>query len=70
MRLVAARTPSRLSAWKKNSKAWQVFLSRREWRAGEVGPEPISEDNYVLDDFAPSSCTIQTKFRTASVTDK
>ena len=52
MRLVAANTPSHRAAWKKNSKAWQLFFARRDRRAGEVGPEPISEEgNYVLDDF-------------------
>ncbi|KAI0772048.1 hypothetical protein BD413DRAFT_51504 [Trametes elegans] len=53
LRLVAASTPSHRSAWKKNSKAWQLFLSRRERRANDIGPETISEEgNYhVLDDF-------------------
>ncbi|KAI9001374.1 hypothetical protein BD414DRAFT_544282 [Trametes punicea] len=53
LRLVAASTPSHRSAWKKNSKAWQLFLSRRERRATEVGPEPISEEgSYAsVDDF-------------------
>ncbi|KAI0722228.1 hypothetical protein C8T65DRAFT_135304 [Cerioporus squamosus] len=56
LRLVAASTPSHRSAWKKNSKAWQVFYNRRERRAGQVGPEPISEEgNYVLDDFDPQA---------------
>ena len=56
LRLVAASTPSHRSAWKKNSKAWQVFYNRRERRAGQVGPEPISEEgNYVLDDFNPQA---------------
>ena len=54
LRLVAASTPSHRSAWKKNSKAWRVFLSRRERKLGEVGPEAIMEEsNYVLDDFDP-----------------
>ncbi|TFK81512.1 hypothetical protein K466DRAFT_336123 [Polyporus arcularius HHB13444] len=56
LKLVAASTPSHRSAWKKNSKAWQVFYNRRERRAGQVGPEPISEEgNYVLDDFDPQA---------------
>ena len=55
MRLVAANTPSHRAAWKKNSKAWQVFFSRRERRAGEADPEAIEEEgNYVLDDFDPA----------------
>ncbi|KAI0353458.1 hypothetical protein OH77DRAFT_1427132 [Trametes cingulata] len=55
LRLVAASTPSHRSAWKKNSKAWQLFLSRRERRENEVGPETISEEGSyaVLDDFDP-----------------
>ncbi|KAI0368073.1 hypothetical protein BV20DRAFT_1054266 [Pilatotrama ljubarskyi] len=55
LRLVAASTPSHRSAWKKNSKAWQLFLSRRERRGNEVGPETISEEGSytVLDDFDP-----------------
>ena len=55
LRLVAASTPSHRSAWKKNSKAWQLFLSRRERKAGEVGPPEaiMEESNYVLDDFDP-----------------
>ncbi|KAM5531923.1 hypothetical protein V8D89_014393 [Ganoderma adspersum] len=55
LRLVAASTPSHRSAWKKNSKAWQLFLSRRERKAGEVGPAEaiMEESNYVLDDFDP-----------------
>ncbi|KAI0751553.1 hypothetical protein C8Q80DRAFT_1157901 [Daedaleopsis nitida] len=56
LRLVAASTPSHRSAWKKNSKAWQVFLSRRERRAGDIAPPPISEEgSYVLDDFDPQA---------------
>ncbi|THH31306.1 hypothetical protein EUX98_g2884 [Antrodiella citrinella] len=30
LKLVAASTPSHRSAWKKDSKAWQVFVSRHE----------------------------------------
>ena len=29
LKLVAANTPSHRSAWKRNSKAWQLFVSRR-----------------------------------------
>ncbi|KAI0637989.1 hypothetical protein C8Q77DRAFT_1153680 [Trametes polyzona] len=55
LRLVAASVPSHRSAWKKNSKAWQLFLNRRERKANEIGPETISEEgNYtVVDDFDP-----------------
>ena len=71
LRLVAASTPSHRSAWKKNSKAWQVFLSRRERRAGEVGPEPISEEgNYVLDDFAPQQLHHSNGVPDSDVTDE
>ncbi len=56
LRLVAASTPSHRSAWKKNSKAWQVFLSRRERKVEEANPEAISEEgSYVLDDFDPQA---------------
>ncbi|KAH9900024.1 hypothetical protein C8Q73DRAFT_343312 [Cubamyces lactineus] len=57
LRLVAASTPSHRSAWKKNSKAWQMFLNGRERRANEVDPERIAEEsNYtVIDDFNPQS---------------
>ncbi|KAI0824728.1 hypothetical protein BC628DRAFT_1538167 [Trametes gibbosa] len=53
MRLVAASVPSHRSGWKKNSKSWQMFLSRRERKASEVEQDAISEEgNYaVLDDF-------------------
>ncbi|TBU49005.1 hypothetical protein BD309DRAFT_852542 [Dichomitus squalens] len=55
LKLVAASTPSHRSAWKKNSKAWQVFFSRRELKAGEAAPEAIEEEgSYVLDDFDPA----------------
>ncbi|KAH9927201.1 uncharacterized protein BXZ73DRAFT_102787 [Epithele typhae] len=52
LRLVNASTPSHRNAWKKNSKAWQVFYNRRDRRAGEVGPEPIHEESsYTSDDL-------------------
>ncbi|KAI0650239.1 hypothetical protein C8Q79DRAFT_998129 [Trametes meyenii] len=55
LRLVAASTPSHRSAWKKNSKAWQLFLSRRERRASTEEPDAISEEGSytALDDFDP-----------------
>ncbi|KAI0677052.1 hypothetical protein C8Q78DRAFT_63395 [Trametes maxima] len=55
LRLVAASTPSHRSAWKKNSKAWQLFLSRRERRASVEEPDAISEEGSytALDDFDP-----------------
>ncbi|KAH9849978.1 hypothetical protein C2E23DRAFT_887696 [Lenzites betulinus] len=54
MRLVAASVPSHRSGWKKNSKSWQMFLSRRERKASEAEPDAISEEGSyaaVLDDF-------------------
>ncbi|KAI0327749.1 hypothetical protein GY45DRAFT_1327182 [Cubamyces sp. BRFM 1775] len=55
LRLVAASTPSHRSAWKKNSKAWQMFLNGRERRANEVDPGRIVEESHyaVMDDFNP-----------------
>lgn len=44
LKLVAANTPSHRSAWKRNSKAWQLFVSRR--RKGVPGaliPEEIED---------------------------
>lgn len=44
LKLVAANTPSHRSAWKRNSKAWQLFVSRR--RNGVPGaliPEEIDD---------------------------
>lgn len=54
MRLVAASVPSHRNGWKKNSKSWQMFLSRRERKASEAEPDAISEEGSyaaVLDDF-------------------
>ncbi|CDO71394.1 hypothetical protein BN946_scf184908.g152 [Trametes cinnabarina] len=55
LRLVAASTPSHRSAWKKNSKAWQLFLNRRERRSNDVDPDSISEEGHYasMDDFDP-----------------
>ena len=46
LKLVAANTPSHRSAWKRNSKAWQLFVSRR--RNGVPGaliPEEIEDSS-------------------------
>ena len=43
--LVAASVPSHRSAWKKDSKAWQVFVERRDRRSLELGPVSIEEED-------------------------
>lgn len=42
--LVAASVPSHRSAWKKDSKAWQVFIERRGRRSLDLGPVSIEEE--------------------------
>ncbi|TFY54961.1 hypothetical protein EVJ58_g8549 [Rhodofomes roseus] len=42
--LVAASVPSHRSAWKKDSKAWQVFVERQGRRSKELGPVSIEEE--------------------------
>ncbi|CAL1701067.1 unnamed protein product [Somion occarium] len=37
LRLVAAHTPSHRNAWKKNSKAWQLFVSRQGKKKKDSG---------------------------------
>lgn len=44
LNLVAASVPSHRSAWKKDSKAWQVFVERRGRRSRELGPVSIEEE--------------------------
>ncbi|GBE80038.1 Cleft lip and palate transmembrane protein [Sparassis crispa] len=44
LRLVAASTPSHRGAWKKNSKAWQLFVNRSERRMRDADPEAIAEE--------------------------
>ncbi|KAF8138844.1 hypothetical protein EV363DRAFT_1314955 [Boletus edulis] len=51
LKLVAANTPSHRSAWKRNSKAWQLFVSRR--RNGVPGaliPEETEDGKRVAGD--------------------
>lgn len=43
--LVAASVPSHRSAWKKDSKAWQVFVERRGRRSMDLGPVSIEEED-------------------------
>ncbi|KAH7912953.1 hypothetical protein BJ138DRAFT_1003417 [Hygrophoropsis aurantiaca] len=50
LKLVAADTPSHRGAWRKNSKAWQVFVSRQGGKGDAPGsslPEEIEGDNAV-----------------------
>ncbi|KZT72533.1 hypothetical protein DAEQUDRAFT_722686 [Daedalea quercina L-15889] len=42
--LVAASVPSHRSAWKKDSRAWQVFVERRGRRSMDLGPVSIEEE--------------------------
>lgn len=44
LRLVAASTPSHRSAWKRNSKAWQLFVGRQEKKAKDVDKDAIVEE--------------------------
>lgn len=44
LRLVAASTPSHRAAWKKDSKAWQLFVSRHGRRFGEETVGILEED--------------------------
>ncbi|KIJ20519.1 hypothetical protein PAXINDRAFT_166541 [Paxillus involutus ATCC 200175] len=44
LKLVAANTPSHRGAWKRNSKAWQMFVSRgRNGVAGTLIPEEVED---------------------------
>ncbi|KIK96136.1 hypothetical protein PAXRUDRAFT_826294 [Paxillus rubicundulus Ve08.2h10] len=44
LKLVAANTPSHRGAWKRNSKAWQTFVSRsRNGVAGTLIPEEVED---------------------------
>ncbi|OSC98984.1 hypothetical protein PYCCODRAFT_1470631 [Trametes coccinea BRFM310] len=72
LRLVAASTPSHRSAWKKNSKAWQLFLNRRERRSTETGPDTISEEGHYpsLDDFDPQPRRAFNSIADSDVTDE
>ncbi|KAG1782864.1 hypothetical protein EV702DRAFT_959144 [Suillus placidus] len=38
LKLVAADTPSHRGAWKPNSRAWQLFVSRQGGKNGSAGP--------------------------------
>jgi len=47
LKLVAADTPSHRGAWKKDSKAWQLFVRRQGGKARQSGgliPEEIEDD--------------------------
>ncbi|KAF9226833.1 hypothetical protein BS17DRAFT_776189 [Gyrodon lividus] len=44
LKLVAANTPSHRGAWKRNSRAWQMFVSRRRnGVAGALIPEEVED---------------------------
>ncbi|KZT13055.1 uncharacterized protein LAESUDRAFT_27866 [Laetiporus sulphureus 93-53] len=44
LRLVAASTPSHRSAWKRDSKAWQLFVNRQDRKSKEHAPAAIEEE--------------------------
>jgi hypothetical protein len=57
LRLVAANTPSHRGAWKKDSRAWQLFV-RRNWDKGPQSGGQILEESeddafgkYTSDEF-------------------
>ena len=58
LKLVAANTPSHRSAWKRNSKAWQVFVSRRRnGVSGALIPEETEDGSErVADDTGDGDC--------------
>lgn len=45
LKLVAAHTPSHRSAWKKNSKAWQLFVSRQGKKKRNVDRIPEEDED-------------------------
>jgi len=49
LKLVAASTPSHRGAWKKDSKAWQLFVRRKDGRPDYSGiiPEEIEDGDGV-----------------------
>jgi len=52
LKLVAADTPSHRGAWKPNSRAWQLFVSRQGGKNGVPGafiPEEVEVDGPVSD---------------------
>lgn len=50
MKLVAANTPSHRGAWKKDSKAWQMFVNRKGGLAGRVQIREEHEDDTPAED--------------------
>lgn len=44
LRLVAASTPSHRSAWKKDSKAWRLFVGRQDEKLKKVDKNAIAEE--------------------------
>ncbi|KAH9948340.1 hypothetical protein B0H21DRAFT_777899 [Amylocystis lapponica] len=44
LRLVAASTPSHRSAWKRDSKAWQLFVNRQDKKPRDVDQDAIVEE--------------------------
>lgn len=50
MKLVAANTPSHRGAWKKDSKAWQMFVNRKGGVPGRVQIREENEDDTPAED--------------------
>lgn len=44
LNLVAASVPSHRSAWKRDSRAWQLYVERQGRRGRELGPVSIEEE--------------------------
>jgi hypothetical protein len=51
LKLVAADAPSHRGAWKKDSKAWQLFVRRQGGKGGHDGPFIPEEDEDDPDTF-------------------
>jgi hypothetical protein len=52
LKLVAANTPSHRGAWKPNSRAWQLFVSRQDGKVSSAGafiPEEVEVGTTVSD---------------------
>jgi hypothetical protein len=60
LKLVAADTPSHRGAWKKDSKAWQLFVRRQGGKGRQSGaliPEEDEDDTAVLTRFKEDNDT-------------
>ncbi|KAG1805181.1 uncharacterized protein BJ212DRAFT_1392577 [Suillus subaureus] len=65
LKLVAADTPSHRGAWKPNSKAWQLFVSRQGGKNGSAGafiPEEVEVSVTVSDTDDSDDITSGTRY--------